>query len=64
MALATGWLLVLTLGGGLQYFNTVAADWFEPNGLWHGVALFGLLAAVGFVYDLPLTLYHTFKFRF
>ncbi|HSD38689.1 MAG TPA: M48 family metallopeptidase [Rhodocyclaceae bacterium] len=61
LALGTVWLLILTLGGGLQYLHEVAAQWFEPTGLWHGVALFGLLAAVGFVYDLPATLYGIFK---
>jgi STE24 endopeptidase len=61
LALGTLWLLILTLGGGLQYLHEVAAQWFEPTGLWHGVALFGLLAAVGFMYDLPATLYGIFK---
>jgi STE24 endopeptidase len=61
LALGTVWLLILTLGGGLQYLHEIAAQWFEPTGLWHGVALFGLLAAVGFVYDLPATLYGIFK---
>ncbi|MDB5802228.1 MAG: putative metalloprotease [Rhodocyclales bacterium] len=61
LALGTVWLLILTLGGGLQYLHDVATQWFEPTGLWHGVALFGLLAAVGFIYDLPATLYGIFK---
>src|ERR1043165_8053659 len=47
LALGTLWLLILTLGGGLQYLSDIAAEWFAPTGLWHGVALFGLLAAVG-----------------
>ncbi|MEC5386546.1 M48 family metallopeptidase [Uliginosibacterium sp. H3] len=61
LALGTIWLLILTLGGGLQFLSQVAAEWFEPSGLWHGVVLFGLLAAVGFIYDLPATLYGIFK---
>jgi STE24 endopeptidase len=61
LALGTVWLLILTLGGGLQYLHEVASEWFQPTGLWHGVALFGLLAAAGFVYDLPASLYGIFK---
>ncbi|MDB5816128.1 MAG: Ste24 endopeptidase [Rhodocyclales bacterium] len=61
LALSTIWLLVLTLGGGLQYMDGITAQWFAPSSLWHGVALFGLLAAVGFIYDLPLTLYSIFN---
>ncbi len=60
LAISTLWLLVLTLGGGLQYLYEVAAQWVAPASLWHGVLLFGLLSGAGFVIDLPLTLYRTF----
>ena len=61
LILSTIWLLILTLGGGLQYLHGIAAQWLDPGNLWHGVVLFGLLAAVGFIYDLPLTLYGIFN---
>ena len=32
----------------------------DPAGLWHGIALFGALAVIGFVWELPLTLYRDF----
>jgi STE24 endopeptidase len=60
LAISTLWLLVLTLGGGLQYLYEVAAQWVAPASLWHGVLLFGLLSGASFVIDLPLTLYRTF----
>jgi STE24 endopeptidase len=61
LALGTLWILILTVGGGLQYLDEVTAQWFDPNGLWQGVALFGLLGAVGFIYDLPTSLFSIFK---
>jgi STE24 endopeptidase len=61
LLMSTIWLLALTLGGGLQYLDGIVAQSFEASSLWHGVVLFGLLAIVGFIYDLPLTLYHTFN---
>lgn len=54
------WLLLLTLGGGLQLMHETASRLFDPAGLWHGIALFGLLSVVGFVWELPGTLYYTF----
>jgi STE24 endopeptidase len=61
LALSTFWLLILTLGGGLQWAHDLLARGFDPDGLTHGVLLFGLLGVVGFFYDLPLTLYRTFR---
>lgn len=61
LALGTIWLLVLTLGGGLQAAHDLLAHWFDPAGLVHGVLLFGLVGAIGFFYDLPLTLFRTFR---
>ncbi|MFA9438289.1 M48 family metallopeptidase [Uliginosibacterium sp. sgz301328] len=61
LALGTIWLLVLTLGGGLQAAHDLLAHWFDPAGLVHGVLLFGLIGAIGFIYDLPLTLFRTFR---
>ncbi|KAF7599254.1 MAG: peptidase M48 [Candidatus Dactylopiibacterium carminicum] len=54
------WLLVLTLGGGLQWMHGWLAQWLDPAGLWHGMALFGLLSVLSFAWELPGTLYQTF----
>lgn len=54
------WLLALTLGGGLQWMHDLVSRVLEPAGIWHGIALFGLLSAVGFVWELPASLYRTF----
>lgn len=61
LVISSLWLLVLTLGGGLQWLYGLAAQFFEAGGLWHGVALFGLLAVAGFIVDLPISLYSTFR---
>lgn len=61
LVISSLWLLVLTLGGGLQWLYGLAAQFFEAGGLWHGVALFGLLAVAGFIVDLPISLYNTFR---
>ena len=53
-------LLVLTLGGGLQF---IAARWalvLDPAGYWHGVALAMSLVVLLAVLDLPLAIYRTF----
>ncbi|HEX5126042.1 MAG TPA: M48 family metallopeptidase [Rhodocyclaceae bacterium] len=61
LVLGTIWLLALTLGGGLQVLYDVLARWFDSNSIWHGVALFGVVGGLGFLYDLPLTLYRVFR---
>ena len=53
-------LLMLTLGGGLQW---IAAWWslhLQPTGYWHGVALAMSVIVLLSLLDLPLTLYRTF----
>ncbi len=54
------WILLLTLGGGLQQMHDLASRFLDPAGLWHGIVLFGLLSVASFVWELPGTLYYTF----
>lgn len=61
LVVATLWLLVLTLGGGLQWMSDLVARGFAATSLMHGVVLFGVLGVAGFVVDLPTSLYSTFK---
>ena len=53
-------LLALTLGGGLQWMALLWAQFLDPSGYWHGVALSMSLIALLSLLDLPLTLYRTF----
>ncbi|GAA5170387.1 M48 family metallopeptidase [Viridibacterium curvum] len=61
LAVSSLWLLILTLGGGLQSLSNLATSFVPETSLWHGVVLFGLLSVAGFVIDLPLSLYSTFR---
>ncbi|MDP5241301.1 M48 family metallopeptidase [Uliginosibacterium sp. 31-16] len=54
------WLLLLTFGGGLQLMHEFLGNYLDPHSLWHGIALFGLLSALGFIWELPGSLYYTF----
>lgn len=60
LAMGLIWVLLLTLGGGLQLMHDTVSQVFDAAGLWHGIALFGLLSVAGFVWELPGTLYYTF----
>jgi len=60
LSLGIVWLLILTLGGGLQLMHGAVSQVFDPASLWHGIALFGLFSIVGFIWELPATLYYTF----
>ncbi|WP_332671307.1 M48 family metallopeptidase [Aromatoleum sp.] len=55
-----GFVLVLTLGGGLQRIYGLAGTWFDAGGIAHGVALLATVAVLGWVVDLPLSLARTF----
>ncbi|MDT3669230.1 MAG: M48 family metallopeptidase [Aromatoleum sp.] len=59
-AVNTGFVLVLTLGGGLQAIHDVTATWFDAGGIAHGVALLAIVALLGWVVDLPFSLARTF----
>jgi STE24 endopeptidase len=60
MALATGALLVLTLGGLLDWLNAQWSRAFEPGGLAHGTALIASVVVLLGALELPLTVYRTF----
>ncbi|MDQ7989546.1 MAG: M48 family metallopeptidase [Candidatus Dactylopiibacterium sp.] len=60
LALGLIWVLLLTLGGGLQFMHETLSHWLAPDSLWHGLALFALLSVAGFLWELPGTLYYTF----
>ncbi len=53
-------LLLLTLGGGLQWIAGQWAGILDPAGYWHGVAVVMSVVVILSVLDLPLTLYRTF----
>ncbi len=53
-------LLLLTLGGGVQWIAEQWARVLDPAGYWHGVALVMSVVALLAVLDLPLTVYRTF----
>lgn len=53
-------VLVMTLGGGLAAVFSLLGNWFEPNGIAHGVALLAVLGILGGLVDLPFSVYRTF----
>jgi STE24 endopeptidase len=53
-------LLVLTLGGLIDWLQVQWAQLLDPGGLWHGVALIASVVVLLAVLDLPLALYRTF----
>lgn len=53
-------VLVLTLGGGLQTVHDAWAAVLTPGGLTHGVALLGTLGVLGWLFELPFVLVRTF----
>ena len=58
----TGTLLVLllTLGGGLQWLFERLGDGLAPGGIPHGVALLAGLGVIGWLVGLPFAIYRTF----
>ena len=60
IAIECALILILTLGGGLQWMHGVTAAWFAP-GVARGVSLLILLGAVSTVLDLPFAWYRTFS---
>lgn len=52
--------VVMTVGGGLSAVFDLSSTWFEPNGIAHGVALLAVLGLLGWLLDLPFTVYRTF----
>jgi len=56
----TVFLILMTLGGGLQWLHVTLATWLEPGGIAHGVALLAGLGILGWIVELPFALYRTF----
>lgn len=56
----TVFVLVVTLGGGLQALYDLLVIWFDAGGLAHGVALLAALALLGWLVGLPFSLYRIF----
>ncbi|TVT78150.1 MAG: M48 family metallopeptidase [Denitromonas halophila] len=54
------WVLVLTLGGGLQWLHAAWTGVFTEGSLLHGTAFLASIGVLGALIDLPLTLYRTF----
>ncbi|HRD33549.1 MAG TPA: M48 family metallopeptidase [Rhodocyclaceae bacterium] len=52
--------VVMTVGGGLSTVFDLSSAWFEPNGIAHGVALLAVLGLLGWLLDLPFTVYRIF----
>jgi STE24 endopeptidase len=52
--------LGLTLGGGLQAIHDALAVWVDGGGLAHGVALLAAIGLIGWLVELPFSLYRTF----
>ncbi|HMV93174.1 MAG TPA: M48 family metallopeptidase, partial [Thauera aminoaromatica] len=55
-----GFVLALTLGGGLQAMHDAWADVLPAGGLAHGVALLASLGVLGWLFELPFALLRTF----
>ena len=53
-------LLVLTLGGAIDWLHLQWARVLHPGGLWHGTALIATVAVLLAAADLPLAVYRTF----
>ena len=60
VVVGTGLLLVLTVGGLLQWLYQAWQSWFAAGGYAHGIAFVASVAVIGFLVDLPFSLYRTF----
>jgi STE24 endopeptidase len=58
--IGAGALVLLTLGGVIDWLHLEWARLSEPGGLWHGTALIASVVVLLAVIDLPLSLYRTF----
>ncbi|QID18223.1 M48 family metallopeptidase [Nitrogeniibacter mangrovi] len=54
------WVLLLTLGGVLQWVHDAWTGVFEAGGIAHGVAFLATVGVLGWLVDLPLAIYRTF----
>lgn len=60
LVVETALLLVLTVGGGLQWLFDLAARALQHGGIWHGVAFLSLISIVSFAVGLPFSIWRTF----
>jgi len=60
LAVSTAFVLALTFGGGLQWLHDAWAGVFVAGGIAHGVALLASLGVIGWLLELPFTLWRTF----
>ena len=54
-------LIGFTLLGGLNKLVAIATQWFTPGSVSHALAIFSLFGIIGFLIELPLDLWRTFK---
>ncbi len=54
------WVLLLTLGGGLQWLQQRWSELLPVGGIAHGVALIGTVMLLGALIELPVSIYSTF----
>ncbi len=59
-AVGVAFVLVLTVGGGIQFVHDAWSAAFAPGGLAHGVALLASIGVLGWLVDLPFGLYRIF----
>ncbi|WP_068637630.1 M48 family metallopeptidase [Thauera butanivorans] len=60
IAVSAAFVLLLTLGGGLQAIHDAWSAVLAPGGIAHGVALLAALGVLGWLVDLPFVLLRTF----
>ena len=60
LLVSAGWLLLLTLGGVLQAIHDGLGVLGAPGSISHGTAFLAAVAVLGWLIDLPFTLYRTF----
>ncbi len=60
IALGALFVVLLTLGGGLQAIHDAWSELFTPGSIAHGIALLASLGMLGWLLDLPFVLIRTF----
>jgi STE24 endopeptidase len=60
VVIGAAWILVLTLGGVLQWLHAGWGNLFAQGGIAHGVAFLASIGVLGWLVDLPLSVYRTF----
>ncbi len=60
VVVSAGFVLLMTLGGGLAWLDRSIADILPQGGIAHGVGLLCALAVLGWLIDLPFTVHRIF----